>query len=88
MLGLPEAIRKMTSLPADILHLQDRGRIAPGYAADLVLFDPAVIIDTATYQDPRRAPIGIDSVVVNGVPVVRGGAPTDSTPGIVVRRGA
>ena len=88
VLELPEAVRKMTSLPADILRLPDRGRIAPGYAADLVLFDSAMIIDTATYQDPRRTPIGIDTVLVNGVPVVRGGTSTDATPGTVLRRGA
>ena len=88
VLELPEAVRKMTSLPAGILRLADRGRIATGYAADLVLFDPAMLLDTATYDEPRRSPIGIDTVLVNGVPVVRGGIPTDSAPGTVLRRGA
>lgn len=88
VLTLPEAVRKMTSLPADILRLPQRGRVAEGYAADLVLFDPAIIIDTATYQEPRRAPIGIDAVLVNGVPVLRGGRETDAAPGVVLRRGA
>ena len=88
VLKLPDAVRKMTSLPADILTLRDRGLIEAGYAADVVVFDPATVIDTATYQDPRRAPIGIDAVLVNGVPVVLEGRVTEATPGQIIRRGA
>ena len=60
------AIRKMTSLPATILGLADRGTITPGKAADLVLFDPATVADRATFEDPFQYPVGIDTVIVNG----------------------
>ncbi len=66
LLPLEEAVRKMTSLPANILGLQDRGKIEAGYVADLVVFDPDTIKDTATYEDPHRYPEGIHCVVVNG----------------------
>jgi N-acyl-D-amino-acid deacylase len=63
---LPEAIRKMTSMPAQRFGLAHRGKIAEGYIADLVLFDPATIHDTATFADPIRPAVGIHSVWVNG----------------------
>jgi N-acyl-D-amino-acid deacylase len=66
IITLEMAIRKMTSLPANTLKLYDRGRIAPGMAADLVVFDPATIQDTATFQSPLKYPRGIDYVIVNG----------------------
>ncbi|MDP4639152.1 MAG: D-aminoacylase [Pseudomonadales bacterium] len=66
VLTLPEAVRRMTSLSAQTFGLVDRGRIAPGYWADLVLFDPATVIDKATYDDPQQAPAGISMVLVNG----------------------
>ena len=65
-LGLEEAVRRMTSLSAETFGLLERGRIREGYWADLVLFDPATIIDTATYDDPKREPDGIQMVIVNG----------------------
>ncbi len=65
-LGLEEAVRRMTSLSAETFGLLERGRIREGYWADLVLFDPATIIDTATYDDPKREPDGIQLVIVNG----------------------
>ena len=83
---LPEAVRKMTSAPADRLGLRDRGRIAPGMAADLVLFDPAKVRDTATFDDPLGFPEGIPHVWVNGVAVKRDDAPTGARPGRVLRR--
>lgn len=86
VLGLPEAVRKMTSLPADILGLTARGRIEPGFAADLVVFDPATVIDTATYQEPHRMPIGIETVLVNGIAVVEKSRGTENTPGLLLRR--
>ncbi len=86
-LGLEDAIRRMTAAPAARLGLDDRGRIADGLAADLVLFDPATIRSPATYDDPRRFPVGIELVLVNGVPVVDGGAHTGATPGRALRRG-
>jgi N-acyl-D-aspartate/D-glutamate deacylase len=66
LLELPEAVRKMTSLPAAILGLDDRGSIEVGKAADLVVFDPARVRATATYTEPFRLAEGFDLVVVNG----------------------
>ncbi len=63
---LAEAIRKMTGLPAEILGLRDRGRVQPGLVADLAVFDPARVIDRATYEQPTLAPAGVEFVVVNG----------------------
>ncbi|MBL7140630.1 MAG: D-aminoacylase [Planctomycetes bacterium] len=82
-----EGIRRLTSLPADILGLADRGRLAEGAWADLVLFDRARIADRATYENPWRTPAGIRHVFVNGEPVVADGAHTGATPGRVLRRG-
>ncbi|MGP6158434.1 MAG: N-acyl-D-amino-acid deacylase family protein [Vulcanimicrobiaceae bacterium] len=86
-LELGEAIRRMTALPADIFGLSGRGRIEVGAYADLVLFDPRRILDTATYERPYAYPEGIDSVWVNGRAVVRGGALTGARPGRVLRGG-
>ncbi len=72
-LTLPEAIRKMTGAPAARLRLADRGRIAPGSAADLVVFDPASVADRATFEQPFQYPAGIPHVVVNGVVALREG---------------
>lgn len=66
ILSLPEAVRRMTSLPANLFGMQERGQVREGYWADLVLFDPAVVTDTATYDDPKQAPKGISLVLVNG----------------------
>jgi len=66
VLGLEEAVRKITSLPASRLGLTDRGLIAPGKRADLVIFDPERIIDTATYAEPHQFPVGIERVIVAG----------------------
>ncbi len=85
VLPLEEAVRKMTSQAADAMHLGDRGRIAPGQAGDLVLFDAATVIDRATFADPLQSPIGIRDVVVGGVLVVDGGQPTGARPGRAVR---
>jgi N-acyl-D-amino-acid deacylase len=86
LFDLPAAVRKMTSLPADQIGLPDRGRIARGKKADLVLFDAAKVRDTATFDDPHRYPEGISCVLVNGVAVVEGGAHTGARPGRVLRR--
>jgi len=85
VLSLPEAIRKMTSLPASRLGLKDRGRIAPGYVADLVLFDPATVIDQSTIQHPEAPPLGIPAVMVSGEWVIRDGAVTGKRPGQALR---
>jgi N-acyl-D-amino-acid deacylase len=66
-----EAVRKMTSLPAQKFGLWDRGLVRPGMAADLVVFDPLTVIDRATYADPERPPAGIPHVIVNGTFAVR-----------------
>jgi N-acyl-D-amino-acid deacylase len=87
LLSLPEAVRKMTGGPAWTLRLRDRGLLREGYRADVTIFDPATILDRATYQDPQRYPAGISSVIVNGVVVVDGGAHTGALPGMVLRRG-
>ena len=73
LLTLEEAIRKMTSFPARRFRLGKRGLVAPGYAADLVVFDPETISDRATYGDPKRFPEGISHVLVNGEIVVESG---------------
>lgn len=70
---LPEAIRKMTSLPASQFGLRDRGVLAPGKAADLAVFDPATVRDLSTYGDPHRLAEGFPHVIVNGVPVLEDG---------------
>ena len=86
-LELAEAVRRMTSLPAEIFGLKDRGRIERGAFADLVLFDPERIVDTATYEKPYAYPHGIEGVWVNGRAVVRNGATTGALPGRVLRSG-
>jgi N-acyl-D-amino-acid deacylase len=77
----------MTGAPAARLGLTDRGRIADGLVADLVVFDPAAVRNLATYDEPRQYPEGIPYVFVNGVPVVDGGEHTGATPGRALRRG-
>jgi N-acyl-D-amino-acid deacylase len=80
------AIRSMTSLPAAIFAIPDRGVIRPGAFADVVVFDPAAIRDVATYSDPQKLAEGVSDVLVNGVAVRLDGAFTDATPGRVLRR--
>jgi N-acyl-D-amino-acid deacylase len=87
LLGLEEAVRKMTSAPAARLGLADRGLLSDGCAADVVIFDPARVRSNATYEDPRRYPDGVDYVVVNGELVIDGGEHTGALPGRVVRSG-
>jgi N-acyl-D-amino-acid deacylase len=84
-LTLPEAIRKMTAAPAVRLGLKDRGRIETGAVADLVLFDPAVVADRSTFQDPAALPIGIKKVFVGGTLVWNDGVPTGAHPGQALR---
>jgi N-acyl-D-amino-acid deacylase len=84
VITLPFAIRSMTSLPAQIMGLKDRGTIRTGYWADLVIFDPATIADKATFTDPHQYPAGIPYVFVNGVAVVDNGKFTQTTPGRVL----
>lgn len=83
--GLPEAIRRLTTLPATHLGLRDRGAIKMGYAADLAIFDPRTIRDNATFAKPQVYATGMRHVFVNGVQVLRDGEHTGATPGQVVR---
>jgi len=85
-LTLPEAIRKMTSLPAQRLGWKDRGVLREGAYADLVLFDPATVIDHATFRNPQELPVGIEKVFVNGVLVWNDAKSTGATPGLVIAR--
>ena len=87
LLSLEEAVRKMTSAPAARLGLRDRGVIREGAVADLVVFDPATVRSTATYDEPRSYPIGIEHVVVAGTLVVSDGVHTGATPGRALRHG-
>lgn len=83
-LGLEEAVRRMTSYPARVFHLGNRGLLLPGYVADLVVFDPEKIIDTSTFGDPRRYPEGIHYVVVSGEVSVKDGKYTGARNGRVI----
>jgi N-acyl-D-aspartate/D-glutamate deacylase len=80
-----EAIHKMTGLPAKRLGLRDRGIVRQGAWADLVVFDPDTVVDTATFTDPHRYPEGIHHVIVNGRLLVRDSVQTDELPGLVLR---
>jgi N-acyl-D-amino-acid deacylase len=81
VITLPEAIRRLTSLPATNLGLDRRGRLKEGFFADVVVFDPATIADRATFEAPHQYAVGVRHVLVNGVPVLRDGEPTGSLPG-------
>jgi N-acyl-D-amino-acid deacylase len=85
LLTLEEAVRRMTSLPAQTFGLVERGRIAEGMYADLVLFDPDTVADRATYDDPKREPVGVELVVVNGVIAYERGRHTGAGSGRMLR---
>jgi len=87
VLTLEDAVRKMTSLPAQILRLKDRGLVREGYWADIVVFDPATVADRGTYERPAQYPVGISDVLVNGVAVVRAGEHTGAKPGMTIYGG-
>ncbi|HEY7028690.1 MAG TPA: D-aminoacylase [Gemmatimonadales bacterium] len=86
VMPLTEAIHKATALAAEHMGFTDRGRIATGLAADLVLFDPNAVIDNATTEKPHELSTGIVTVWVNGIPVFENGAATGARPGVVIRR--
>jgi N-acyl-D-aspartate/D-glutamate deacylase len=81
VITLEEAVKKMTSMPARWLGQADRGVIAEGMLADVAVFDPETVQDRATYTDPHQYSVGIEDLVINGVPVIRGGALTGEKPG-------
>jgi N-acyl-D-amino-acid deacylase len=85
VISLAEGIRRVTSLPARQLRLKERGRLAGGYFADVVVFDPAKIQDHATFEKPHQYATGVAHVLVNGVPVLRDGEHTKAMPGRFVR---
>ena len=85
VLTLEDAVRKASSAVATRLSIQDRGLIRPGFFADLVVLDPATIIDHATFERPHQLSTGVLHVFVNGVAVVRDGRHTGATPGRAVR---
>ncbi|MCZ6678337.1 MAG: D-aminoacylase [Candidatus Poribacteria bacterium] len=88
LVSLQEAIYKMSGFPAERFGLKDRGRIAEGLAADLVVFDPETVVDRSTWQEPVQPAVGVDWVLVNGVPVIEAGNPTGQLPGRVLRHSA
>lgn len=85
VLALEEAIRKMTSKAAARVHLDDRGLLRPGMAADVTIFDPATIHDVSTFEDPNHYSVGIEHVIVNGRSVVSDGRITAERPGRALR---
>ncbi len=86
IMPMEEAVRKMTGLPAEILGISDRGRVAPGMVADLVVFDPATVRDEATYEQPTRLASGIEYVLIGGDFAIDRGVPADLRLGRVLRR--
>jgi N-acyl-D-amino-acid deacylase len=84
-LTLEEAIRKFSALPAQRMRLTDRGVLKQGMWADVVVFDPEIVHDVATFDEPNRLSEGMDFVLVNGIPVIEGGKMTGALPGKVLR---
>ena len=84
-LSLPDAIRKFSALPAQRMHLIDRGVLKQGMWADVVVFDPATVRDVATFENPNQLAQGMEYVLINGVPVIDEGKMTNSLPGKVLR---
>ncbi|MEL7450826.1 MAG: D-aminoacylase [Pseudomonadota bacterium] len=85
VISLQEAVRRLTSLPAENLNIRERGRLQAGYFADVVMFDPDAVMDHATFDDPLQLSTGVSDVLVNGELVLRNGEHTGALPGRVVR---
>ena len=85
VITLPEAVRRLTSLPAENFNIRDRGRLQVGFFADVVVFDAEQVRDHATYDEPHQYATGVQHVFVNGVQVLDNGQHTGATPGRVVR---
>jgi N-acyl-D-aspartate/D-glutamate deacylase len=88
LLPLHDAVYKMTGASAKALGLKDRGLLREGFRADIAVFDPATIAERATYEDPHQFAAGVDTVLVNGTAVLRGGDHTGALPGRILRRQA
>jgi N-acyl-D-aspartate/D-glutamate deacylase len=86
VLTLEEAVRKITSLPAETVRLSNRGLLDVGYAADIAIFDPSTVIDRSTWDEPQLFATGVYHVLVNGIPVLRDGEMTGASPGTAIRR--
>lgn len=86
VIPLEEAIKKMTLLNAEKLDIQDRGLISEGKKADLTIFDPQKVADRATFGDPHQYPVGIEYVIVNGIPVIEKGQHLGTKPGRILRK--
>jgi N-acyl-D-amino-acid deacylase len=86
VLTLEQAVRKMTSLNAEKLGITDRGLLKEGKKADITVFDAARVIDRATFENPHQYPLGIEHVLVNGVPVLEKGEHTGARPGRILRK--
>src|SRR5581483_6538786 len=84
-LTLPDAIRKFSALPAQRMRLTDRGVLKQGMWADVVVFDPTTVRDVATFDNPNQLSVGMQYVLVNGVPVIEQGRMTGARPGKVLR---
>jgi N-acyl-D-amino-acid deacylase len=85
LIPLEEAVRRLTSLPAENLKLDRRGALKSGYFADVVIFDPAKVQDHATFEKPHQYSTGVRAVFVNGIQVLKDGEHTGAKPGMVVR---
>lgn len=85
LISVGEAVRRMTSLPAENLKLRERGRLEEGYFADIVIFDPETIQDHSVFDDPHQYSTGVNDVIINGVQVLRDGKHTGATPGVALR---
>ncbi|MBC7493179.1 MAG: amidohydrolase family protein, partial [Novosphingobium sp.] len=83
--SLADAVRRLSGFPASNLGIRDRGVLKAGNFADLAIFDPATVGDTATFDKPQKFATGMHHVFVNGVQILRSGQPTGATPGRVVR---
>jgi N-acyl-D-amino-acid deacylase len=88
VISLEEAVRKMTSLPAQHFGFERRGLLKVGYAADVAIFDPAAVADAATFEKPHAFAAGVPYVLVNGVVVIRKGEHMNTFPGMVLTAGA
>ena len=87
LLTLEDAVKKITSMPADLLGIKDRGRIQNGYFADLVVFDPETVSDTSTFTNLQSAPTGIDAVIVNGTVALQDGHVVCKHAGRLIKKG-
>jgi N-acyl-D-amino-acid deacylase len=85
VITVEEAVRRLTSLPADVLSLSDRGRLRKGAYADVVIFDPHTFQDHSTYHQPLQFATGVTDVFINGQPALADGRPTGATPGRIIR---